>query len=116
MKCIYNLFHIHGKLSKKSKLTHRVRNAKQQCYILNHSIPNSSAQLANQSVFGKVSAIVNRIEKDHEQIAYWESIAALSDIADYTWRKVAYAYYKEAIISQQQAQNIAIDTTAHQTQ
>ncbi len=107
-------FLIHGKLSKKSQQTYRVRNGRQQCYILNHSTPNSAKQLSNQALFGKISAIINRIRKDPKQIAHWQSIAEQSNIPNHTWRKAAYAHYKAKIIAQQQASATHISKTIKQ--
>ncbi len=91
-------FLIHGKLSKKSKQVYRVRGGRQQLYTLKHVTPNSPAQLSNQAIFGKVSAIVNRIFKDPNQAAHWEQIATTKNFP--TARKAAYAHYKAIIISQ----------------
>ncbi len=88
-----------GKTSKKSTQVYRVRRGRQQLYTLNHATPNSPAQLANQTIFGKVSAIVNRIFKDPKQAEIWEQIAKTEKFK--TARKAAFAHYKAIIIAQQ---------------
>ncbi len=104
MKRIHSLFLIHGKPSKKSKLTYRVRNGRQQCYHLNHRTPDSPKQRACQSLFGKVSAIVNREFKSPVRIAFWEDVAAQSITPNYTARKAAYAHFASQIKAEAQVQ------------
>jgi len=63
----------HGKLSKDSDVVYRVRNGKEQAFILQKSsTPPSKAQKAHRSLFGKVTSIVNAIIADPAQTALWE--------------------------------------------
>ena len=62
-----------GKMNKKSKEVHRVRNGKEQVYNLNSdgNNPPSKAQKLQRSVFGKTNAIVNAIIADPQQEKEW---------------------------------------------
>jgi ElaA protein len=63
----------HGKMSKDSPVVYRVRNGKQQSYILNENTnPPSKAQNAHRAFFGKVNSLVNAIMADPVQQAEWE--------------------------------------------
>ena len=62
-----------GKMNKKSKEVHRVRNGKEHVYYLNNdcSNPPSEAQKLQRSVFGRTNAIVNAIIADPQQEKEW---------------------------------------------
>lgn len=64
---------VRGKLCKKSKEVHRVRNGREQVYDMEVGPDKpSKAQKAHRSLFGATNAIVNRIMLDPEQVAIWE--------------------------------------------
>ena len=64
---------VRGKLCKKSKEVHRVRNGREQVYEMEIDPGKpSKAQKAHRSLFGATNAIVNRIMLDPEQVAIWE--------------------------------------------
>ncbi len=113
MKTITSLFLLSGKPSKKSKLTYRVRLGRQQCYILNHSTPNSKKQIACQNIFGQVSKIVNRIMAIPAQKAHWEHIAQQSNTPNFSARKAAYAHYKQIIITKNKTQKFIPHNKPH---
>lgn len=65
---------VRGKLSKKSKEVHRVRNGREQVYYMDvTSGKPSKAQKLQQSLFGKTNAIVNRIMLDPGQVKEWQA-------------------------------------------
>ena len=62
----------HGKMEKKSNVVFRVRNGKQQSYVMaQNTNPPTKAQKAHRAFFGKVNAIVNAIMNDPVQQAEW---------------------------------------------
>ncbi len=63
-----------GKMNKKDKEIHRVRNGKEHVYAVRNDYdgPASEAQNAHRSNFGKINAIVNRIMADPAQVADFE--------------------------------------------
>ena len=62
-----------GKLSKKSPLVNRVRNGRQQSYMLSDNDKEpSAAQKAYRKFFGKITSTVNAIMADPQQSAAWE--------------------------------------------
>ena len=64
---------VRGKLCKKSKEVHRVRNGREQVYEMEIDPGKpSKSQKAHRSLFGATNAIVNRIMLDPEQVAIWE--------------------------------------------
>ena len=62
-----------GKMSKKSKEIHRVRDGREQVYVIEnaHEGPASKAQKVHRSLFGKTNAVVNRIMNDPQQVSEW---------------------------------------------
>lgn len=66
---------VSGKLNKKSKEVHRVRNGREYVHeILKEYEDNpSGAQKLQRSNFGKTNAILNRIMADPEQVKEWEA-------------------------------------------
>ena len=62
---------VSGKVSKKDREIHRVRDGKEQLYTIDNEYegPPSEAQTAHRSNFGRVNAIVNRIMADPVQVA-----------------------------------------------
>ena len=65
---------VHGKISKKSKEVHRVRNGRQHAYEMEIPADDpSKAQKLQRSVFGETNAIVNRIMQDPEQVKEWQT-------------------------------------------
>lgn len=62
-----------GKMSKKSKEVHRVRNGKEHVYYMDidPNNPPSKAQKVQRSVFGKTNSIVNAIIADPQQEKEW---------------------------------------------
>lgn len=86
---------IHGKLSKKSNTTYRVRNNKQQCYQLTPSTKTATAkQTIERQIFKQTNALVWADLKKPMRKAHWEQVAASSNIPNYTARKAAFAHYK----------------------
>ena len=64
---------IRGKLSKKSKEVHRIRNGREHVYEMAVSPDDpSKAQKLQRALFGKTNAIVNRIMLDPEQVKEWQ--------------------------------------------
>ncbi len=96
-----------GKLNKKSPLVYRVRNGKQQSYVPNENAqPPSEAQKAYRKNFGKITAAVNAIMNDPQQVAEWEqkrkefnkkSVESLSPIHYTTTRQFAHAMISQQI-------------------
>lgn len=64
---------VSGKLSKKSKEIHRVRNGREQVYTTDHDFnaAPSDAQKLQRSVFGKTNAIVNGIMNNPALVKEW---------------------------------------------
>ena len=64
-----------GKLNKKSKEVHRVRNGREFVHTIENPYegPASKAQKAHRSIFGKTNAIVNLIMADPAQVQEWNA-------------------------------------------
>ena len=64
---------VRGKMNKKSKEIHRVRNGREYVHTVKNEYagPPSKAQKLQQSIFGKTNAIVNRIMSDPAQVQEW---------------------------------------------
>ena len=97
-----------GKLNKKDREIHRVRNGKEQLYTIDNEYdgPPSEAQTAHRSNFGRVNSIVNRIMADPVQVAEMEErMNAANKAASVsgqgkpfkTVRQFAYAFVREQI-------------------
>lgn len=99
---------VRGKLSKKDRAIHRVRDGKEQLYTIDNEYegPPSEAQTAHRSNFGRVNAIVNRIMADPVQVAEMEERMNAANKAAFvsgqgnpfkTVRQFAYAFVREQI-------------------
>lgn len=66
---------ISGKLNKKSKEVHRVRNGREFVHTIENEYdgPISKAQKLQRSIFGKTNAVVNAIMNDPEQLKEWKA-------------------------------------------
>ena len=99
---------VSGKVSKKDREIHRVRDGKEQLYTIDNEYegPPSEAQTAHRSNFGRVNAIVNRIMADPVQVAEMEERMNAANKAAFvsgqdkpfkTVRQFAYAFVREQI-------------------
>lgn len=99
---------VRGKVSKKDREIHRVRDGKEQLYTIDNEYegPPSEAQTAHRSNFGRVNAIVNRIMVDPVQVAEMEERMNAANKAAFvsgqdksfkTVRQFAYAFVREQI-------------------
>lgn len=66
---------VSGKMNKKSKEVHRVRNGREFVHTIEKEYEDdpSAAQKLQRSNFGKTNAILNRIMADPEQVKAWEA-------------------------------------------
>ncbi len=77
---------VRGKLCKKSKEVHRVRNGREQVYEMEIDPGKpSKSQKAHRSLFGATNAIVNRIMLDPEQVAIWEERIKVTNRDIHPW-------------------------------
>ena len=99
---------VSGKVSKKDREIHRVRDGKEQLYTIDNEYEGqpSEAQTAHRSNFGRVNAIVNRIMADPVQVAEMEERMNAANKAAFvsghdkpfkTVRQFAYAFVREQI-------------------
>lgn len=100
---------VRGKLNKKSKEVHRIRNGREYVHTIENKYegPASKAQKLQRSIFGKTNAILNSIMADPEQVKLWqEKLDEYNRNFDWTQRPIqprfttvrSYAY---SVISQQ---------------
>ena len=68
-------FQRQGKLNKKSKEVHRIRNGREYIHTIENPYegPASKAQKAHRSLFGKTNSIVNAIMADPAQVQEWKA-------------------------------------------
>lgn len=66
---------VRGKLNKKSKEVHRIRNGREFVHTIEKEYENnpSAAQKVQRSNFGQTNAILNRIMADPEQVKEWQA-------------------------------------------
>lgn len=66
---------VRGKMNKKSKEVHRIRNGREFVHTVEKEYENnpSAAQKLQRSNFGKTNAILNLIMADPEQVKEWEA-------------------------------------------
>ena len=65
---------VRGKMNKKSKEVHRIRNGREFVYTIEKEYEDdpSKAQKLQRSIFGKTNAIVNGIMSNPEQVKEWQ--------------------------------------------
>lgn len=86
-----------GKLNKKDKRVFRMRKGLQQVYTFTpSSAPASQAQKAARALHGKITAILNPIMADPEQVKIWEKRAKNSQYK--TARQFLYHHIKEQLL------------------
>lgn len=66
---------VRGKMNKKSKEVHRVRNGREHVYTIENEYEGkpSASQKLQRSIFGKTNAIVNGIMADPIQVQEWQA-------------------------------------------
>ena len=69
----YDRAQVSGKMNKKSKEVHRVRNGREHVYTIENPNmqPPSKAQKSYRALFGKITSTVNAIMSDPAQTAEW---------------------------------------------
>ena len=100
---------VRGKLNKKSKEIHRVRNGREFVHTVENEYtgPASKAQKYQRSIFGKTNAIVNIIMSDPAQVEEWTkkmaeyNKAALDYTKPFLRRYTTVRSYVYAVISEQ---------------